>query len=85
METHNLSDNPYLCIYYQEEEAQEISSSPEKVQLLPSYDDIWVSRAKLMELLQDAADQPTENAPLFVLRRLIPLVFTVQELAVSRG
>ena len=54
-----------------------------KVQLLPKYN-IWVNRSKLTTLLQDSMGQ-TDNAPLFLLRKLIPVVFSWEELAFSRG
>lgn len=54
-----------------------------QVQLLPNYN-VWVSKSKLQFILKEAATLK-EGAPLFVLRRLIPLVFTWDELAASRG
>ena len=54
-----------------------------QVQLLPNYN-VWVSKSKLQFILKEAAAQK-DGAPIFVLRRLIPLVFTWEELAASRG
>ena len=54
-----------------------------QVQLLPNYN-IWVSKSKLQLLLKEATSLK-EGAQLYVLRRLIPLVFTWEELAASRG
>jgi len=45
---------------------------------------VWVSKSKLQFIMKEALSQK-EGAPLFVLRRLIPLVFTWEELAASRG
>lgn len=54
-----------------------------QVQLLPNYN-VWVSKSKLQLILKEASSVK-EGAQLFVLRRLIPLVFTWEELAASRG
>jgi len=54
-----------------------------QVQLIPNYN-VWVSKSKLQFIMKEALTQK-EGAPLFVLRRLIPLVFTWEELAASRG
>jgi len=54
-----------------------------QVQLIPNYN-VWVSKSKLQFIMKEALSQK-EGAPLFVLRRLIPLVFTWEELAASRG
>jgi len=54
-----------------------------QVQLIPSYN-VWVSKSKLQLIMKEALSQK-EGAPLYVLRRLIPLVFTWEELAASRG
>lgn len=45
---------------------------------------MWVSKSKLQLILKEAGSVK-EGAQLFVLRRLIPLVFTWEELAASRG
>jgi len=54
-----------------------------QVQLLPNYN-VWVSKSKLQYILKESTTLK-EGAPLFVLRRLIPLVFSWEELAASRG
>jgi len=54
-----------------------------QVQLIPNYN-VWVSKSKLQFIMKEALAQK-EGAPLFVLRRLIPLVFSWEELAASRG
>jgi hypothetical protein len=54
-----------------------------QVQLIIGYN-VWVSKSKLQFIVKEASTQK-EGAPLFVLRRLIPLVFTWEELATSRG
>lgn len=54
-----------------------------QVQLLPNYN-VWVNKSKLQLLLKEATSLK-EGAQLYVLRRLIPLVFTWEELAASRG
>lgn len=55
-----------------------------QVQLLPNYN-VWVSKSKLQFILKESATLKDAGAPLFVLRRLIPLVFSWDELAASRG
>jgi len=54
-----------------------------QVQLIPNYN-VWVSKSKVQFIIKEAASQK-DGAPLFVLRRLIPLVFSWEELAASRG
>ena len=54
-----------------------------QVQLLPNYN-VWVNKSKLQLLLKEATSLK-EGSQLFVLRRLIPLVFSWEELASSRG
>ena len=54
-----------------------------QVQLIPNYN-VWVSKSKLQLIMKEALSQK-EGAALYVLRRLIPLVFTWEELAASRG
>ncbi|ESN93794.1 hypothetical protein HELRODRAFT_193970 [Helobdella robusta] len=54
-----------------------------QVQLLPNYN-VWVSKSKLQLILKEATSLK-DGAQLYVLRRLIPLVFTWEELATSRG
>lgn len=54
-----------------------------QVQLIPNYN-VWVSKSKLQLIMKEALSQK-EGAPLYVLRRLIPLVFSWEELAASRG
>jgi len=45
---------------------------------------VWLSKSKLQLIMKESA-MLKEGAPLFVLRRLIPLVFSWDELAASRG
>ena len=53
------------------------------VQLLPNYD-VWVNKMNLQIVLNEAPSRK-DAAALFVLRRIIPLVFAWEELACSRG
>jgi len=53
------------------------------VQLLPNYD-VWVSKLNLQITVNEAPTRK-EGAALYLLRRIIPLVFTWDELACSRG
>ena len=55
----------------------------QKVQLLPEYN-IWVNRSKLHTYLKEAETQG-EQGPVFILRRIMMLVFTIEEMANSRG
>ncbi|ESN93882.1 hypothetical protein HELRODRAFT_180534 [Helobdella robusta] len=53
------------------------------VQLLPNYD-IFVNKLNLQIVVNEGLSHK-DNGALYVLRRLIPLVFTWEELAFSRG
>jgi len=53
------------------------------VQLLPNYD-VWVNKMNLQIVINEAPSRK-DGAALFVLRRIIPLVFAWEELACSRG
>lgn len=53
------------------------------VQLLSNYD-VWVNKMNLQIVINEAPSRK-EGAALFVLRRIIPLVFAWEELACSRG
>jgi len=60
-----------------------MSERTKLVQLLPNYD-VWVNRLN-MQIIVNEAPSRKHRAALFVLRRIIPLVFTWDELACSRG
>jgi len=71
-----------LCVFCLQPEAFDVEKGLQ-VQLISNYN-VWVSKSKLQFIMKEALSQK-EGAPLFVLRRLIPLVFTWEELAASRG
>ena len=54
-----------------------------QVQLLPNYD-VFVNKLNLQIIINEGMSHK-DNGALYVLRRLIPLVFTWEELAYSRG
>jgi len=53
------------------------------VQLLPNYD-VWVNKLNLQITVNEAPSRKA-GAALYLLRRIIPLVFSWDELACSRG
>jgi len=53
------------------------------MQLLPNFD-VWVNKMNLQIVINEAPSRK-DGAALFVLRRIIPLVFAWEELACSRG
>ena len=52
-------------------------------QLLPNFD-VWVNKMSLQIVINEAPSRK-DGAALFVLRRILPLVFAWEELAMSRG
>lgn len=67
----------------QPESANAASDRGKLVQLLPNYD-VWVNRLNVQIVINEAPSRK-HGAALFILRRIIPLVFTWDELACSRG
>lgn len=64
-------------------QTESTSADGKQVQLLPNYD-VYVNKLNLQIIVNEALSHK-EGAALYVLRRLIPLVFTWNELACSRG
>jgi len=78
-----LNNKHCLLLLCSQSDLSDGSDPGKLVQLLPNFD-VWVNKMNLQIVLNEAPSRK-DAAALFVLRRIIPLVFAWEELACSRG